>query len=185
MKQKTQDYIKAWGVKDVPVAQLLTGKFAIGAYPAFALLAWTKARPNNWPLVAIHLKLLEEDLTRTIGTLALAMPFTPKTERHVCCFLEDLGWDGRAWPVKDHGWPEDTEEGNSLLDILRAIKLGATLTFPPQEQGTPVLTVPVLSRTKVYSLAPFDDEPPVPRHLEALRQFAAEPKPFVSDWNPK
>jgi hypothetical protein len=100
----------------------------------------------------------------------------------VCQFLEHLGWDGRVWPYKDHGWPETTEEEEVLLALLRTAKLGATLTFPPQAPGTPALLIPILDRSKPYSVFPFPYETPLPRRLEELRILANDTTPFKSDW---
>ena len=179
---QTIEFTRAWGVKDVPTATVSNGTVRPGTYPAFALLAWVEQRKASWPVVGLQLTLLRHDMTSTIGGLTMGLPLTPKSERHVCCLLQDLGWDGRVWPYKDHGWPEDTPEGDGLLRLLRAAKLGATLTFPhDSEKGTPTVSFPVLKRSGTFSVAPFGEEI-VPRHLDALRTLAANPTPFRSDW---
>lgn len=179
---QTQEYIRAWGIKDVPTAHVEHGKIPMGSHPAFALLGWVEQRKVGWPVVGLRLTVLTRELDKAIGALTMGLPLTPKSERHVCCFLQDLGWDGRVWPYKDHGWPEGTEEESALVSLLRTAKLGATLTFPSDpEKGTPTVKVPVTKRASTYSVAPFGDVI-VPKHLETLRSLAANPTPFVSDW---
>lgn len=179
--QQTKAYIQQWGVRAVPVGTVIHGKLPVGEHPMFALLAWIERQPNR-PVVGMQLTILSEDLDQVIGAFTLGLPLTPRSERHVCHFLERLGWDGRVWPYKDHGWPEGLEEEQGLIGLLKKAKLGATLTFPPQAAGTPVIKIPVLNRTKPFAVAPYPDETPAPRQLEALRALALDPKPFQSDW---
>lgn len=181
LKDTTNQYLEAWGTKHVPTAEVVVGKLPIREYSVFALLGWVEQRPNTWPIVGVRLTVLSKEFDSIRGALNMGLPLTPQTERHVCGFLEDLGWDGRVWPWKDHGWPEATEHETSILDILRGAKMGATLTFPPQEIGTPTVNVPVLHSKKPYSVAPFR-EGYVPKHLETLRTIAANPVAFRSDW---
>jgi hypothetical protein len=178
----TQEFTRQWGVRDVPTAEVAHGKLFLDEYPMFALLAWVQQRKATWPVVGLRLSVLTKESDRVIGGLTMGMPLTPNSERHVSRILEELGWDGRIWPHKDHEWPEGTEDEPGLLTLLRTAKLGATLTFPPQPEGTPTVTIPVLKRSGVYSVAPFSEGPVVPRHLETLRSLAANPTPFKSDW---
>jgi hypothetical protein len=180
---RTNEFIRAWGVKDIPTASVSHGTIRPGIYPAFALLAWVEQRKAGWPVVGLRLTLLaQHELDKPIGGLTMGLPLTPKSERHVCCLLQDLGWDGRCWPYKDHGWPEGTEDEDGLLRLLRTSKLGATLTFPSDpEKGTPTVQIPILQRSGPFSIAPFG-EVLVPRYLETLRDLAANPTPFKSDW---
>jgi len=179
---RTQDFIRQWGLRDVPTAEVAHGKLPLGEYPMFALLAWVQQRKATWPVVGLQLSVLNKESDRVVGGLTMGLPLTPSSERHVCRLLEELGWDGRVWPYKDHEWPEGTEDEKGLLSLLRTAKLGATLTFPPHPEGTPTVMIPVLKRSGVYSVAPFLEGPVMPRHLEALRSLAANPTPFVSDW---
>jgi hypothetical protein len=183
--QATQEFTRLWGAKEVPTAEVAHGKFALGEYQMFSLLAWVQQRKATWPVVGVRLAVLNQEGTGVAGAITLGLPMTPNSERHVCRFLEELGWDGRVWPHKDHGWPEGTEDEAGLLTLLRTAKLGATLTFPPQAQGTPTVLVPILKRKGVYQVAPFTEGPVVPRHLEALRSLAANPSMFESDWGKK
>lgn len=180
--QLTKDFIKAWGASEVPTASLVHGKLPIGEYAAFALLAWIEQRKNGLPIVGMQLTVLGAELDEVAGSVTMGLPLSPTTERHVCCFLEDLGWDGRCWPYRDHGWPEGGEDEPGLLSLLKRAKLGATLTFPPHAQGTPTVLIPVFHRTRPFSVAPFYHVPPVPTHLENLRSLAIDPIPFKSDW---
>lgn len=180
----TQEFTRLWGVKDIPTAEVAHGKFSVGDYPMFVLLAWVQQRQATWPIVGARLSVLNRESTAVIGGLTIGLPLTPNSERHVCRFLEELGWDGRVWPHRDHGWPEGTEDEAGLLGLLRTAKLGSTLTFPPQPLGTPTVIVPVLKRKGVFRVAPFPEGPVVPRHLETLRSFAADPTAFKSDWGP-
>jgi hypothetical protein len=177
----TQEYLKVWGAKEMPVAEVTHGKVYIGDHPAFALVGWITQQGVGWPAVGLQMTLLTPEMDKAIGGLSLGLPLSPKTERHVCCLLQDLGWDGRVWPYKDHGWPEGTNDEPGLLRLLKVAKLGATLTFPTQEKGTPTVKIPVLKRSGTFMVAPFG-EVLVPRHLEALRSLAADPTPFKSDW---
>jgi hypothetical protein len=178
---RTNEFIRAWGVKEVPTASVSHGTVRPGVYPAFAMLAWVEQRKVGWPVVGVRLTLLQHGLDKPAGGLTMGLPLTPKSERHVCCFLQDLGWDGRCWPYKDHGWPEGTPDEDGLLRLLKAAKLGATLTFPSDpEKGTPTVRIPVLQRSGTFSVAPFGEV--IPRHLDALRTLAANPTPFKSDW---
>lgn len=179
---RTKDFIQAWGANEVPTAVLAHGKLPIGDYAAFALLGWIQQSKNGWPVVGMQLTMLRDNLDEVAGSLTMGLPLSPKTERHVCCLLEDLGWDGRCWPYRDHGWPEGGEDEPGLLSLLKRSKLGATLTFPSQAQGTPTVRIPILHKTKPFSVAPFYRVPPVPRHLESLRALAVDPIPFKSDW---
>lgn len=183
---KTQEFIRLWGKKEMPVAQVNHGKILLGDHPAFALLGWVEQRRVGWPVVGLRLSVLNplsptSKEAEVIGGITIGLPLSPKTEYHVCGFLEDLGWDGRVWPYKDHGWPEGTEDEAGLVSLLRSANMGSTLTFPPQALGTPTVKVPVLSTKKPFMVAPFDDAP-MPRHVFALRDLAANPHPFVSDW---
>jgi hypothetical protein len=180
--QQTKDYIQAWGVQDVPTASVSHGKFPLGRYHAFALLGWVKQRKANWPVIGLQLTVLEQGGIKAIGGLTMGLPITPKSDRQVCLFLEDLGWDGRVWPYKDHGWPEGMEEEPGLLSLLRTAKLGATLTFPPCAQGTPTVSIPVHHRSKPFSVAPFVEQFSDPQYLNELRLLANDPTPFASDW---
>lgn len=180
---QTQEYIRAWGIKDVPTATVEYGKIPLGDHPAFALLGWVEQRKTGWPVVGLRLTVLNQTLDKAIGSVTMGLPLTPKSERHVCCLLQDFGWDGRVWPYKDHGWPEGTTEEAGLASLLKTAKLGATLTFPSDpEKGTPTVRLPVLKLKGTFSVAPFGDVT-IPRHLEALRSLAADPTPFVSDWS--
>lgn len=179
---QTQEYIRIWGAKDVPTATVSHGTLRPGLHPAFALLAWVEQRKVGWPVVGMRLTVLTHGMDEACGGITMGLPLTPKSERHVCCLLQDLGWDGRVWPYKDHGWPEGTEDEQGLLKLLRASKLGATLTFPPQASGTPTVKIHVAKRSGPFQVAPFGDVI-VPRYLDALRTLAADPTPFKSDWS--
>jgi hypothetical protein len=182
---RTQEFIKHWGKADMPTARVSHGTVPPGDYPAFALLGWVEQRKVGWPVVGLRMTLLNLEMNRSVGGLTMGIPLTPKSERHVCCLLQDLGWDGRVWPYKDHGWPEGAAEEMDLLGLLRAAKLGATMTFlSDPEKGTPTVRMPVLKRSGSFMVAPFGDEI-LPRHLEALRSLAADPTPFKSDWDIK
>lgn len=166
----------------MPTAQVSHGHPYLGTHQAFALLGWVEQRRNGWPRVGLRMTLLGEDLETVTGGITMGLPLTPDTERRVCCFLEDLGWDGRVWPYEDHGWPEKTEDESGLLGLLKAANLGATLTFPPQAQGTPVVSIPIKDRKRPFRVMPFGPPNETPRYLETLRNLASNPKPFVSDW---
>lgn len=181
--QQTEEYIKAWGAKEVPIALVRSGRIQPGHYRCFPVFGWVKQRQADWPVVGVHLAILPLNAEKTIGALSMDLPLTPKTERNVCAFLQDLCWDGRVWPYKDHGWPEGTEEEQDLLKLLRTVKLGATMTFPTDpEKGTRIVRIPVLHGKKKFHVAPFGTEVPVPRFMDELRDLAANPHPFVSDW---
>jgi hypothetical protein len=182
--KKTQEFIKHWGKPHVPTARVSHGTLAPQDYPGFALLGWVEQRRVGWPVVGLRLTLLNSTRTKAVGGLTMGIPLTPVSERHVCCLLQDLGWDGRVWPYKDHGWPEDSPAAAELLSLLRTVKLGATMTFPEGEDGTPTVCIPVLKRSGAFQVAPFSDTI-VPRYLEALRSLAADPTPFKSDWEKK
>jgi len=167
----------------IPTAQVSHGSPYLGQHHAFALLGWVEQRSNGWPVVGLQMTLLQMDLQTVAGGLTMGLPLTPETERRVCCFLEDLGWDGRVWPYQDSGWPEGTEDELGLLQLLRTAKLGATLTFPPQLQGTPTISIPIKHRKKSFQVVPFGPPNQAPRHLETLRTLASNPKPFLSDWS--
>jgi hypothetical protein len=113
--------------------------------------------------------------------MLLSMPFTPKTERHVCALVENLGWDGRIWPHEDHGWPEGTEQEAAMIEVLKAADVGATLTFPPTDEGSPMVKIHVAQRSGLFLTAPFYGTP-MPQHLQTLRDLGADPSPFRSDW---
>jgi len=181
---KTQEFIHQWGARDVPVAETAYGRVPVGEHSMFALLAWVQQRRDTWPIVGVRLAVLNKQKDKAIDGLTMGMPLTPNSERHVCRFLEELGWDGRVWPYQDHGWPEGTDHEQEFLNLLRTSRLGATLTFPSRPEGCPAVMVPVLKRSGTYTVAPFSDGPVVPRHLETLRTLAANPKPFESDWGP-
>lgn len=179
---KTQEFIRSWGKPEMPTAQVVHGRVSIGEYPTFALLGWVEQRPHGWPVVGLRVSVLEDE-SKVIGGMTLGLPLSPKTEYQVCCLLEDFGWDGRVWPYRDHGWPEGGEDEAGLLGLLRTAKLGATLTFPPHpEFGTPTVKLPVFHSKKPFLVAPFGDGPVVPRYIFQLRDLAANPTPFVSDW---
>lgn len=182
----TEAYRLQWGAEYLPTAAVTHGKFpAIDSYPCFAILGWVEPRQNSWPIVGLHLSVLNHALDKVIGGLNLGVPLAPLTERHVSCLLEDLGWDGRIWPHDDHGWPEGTEEEAGLSSLLKKAKMGCTLTFPPQAQGTPTVQIPLLTTkpNKAFAVAPFVDAPKVPKLLEVLRKLAVDPSPFKSDWD--
>jgi len=179
--QRTQDYIKAWGRKDVPTAVVVDGAVRPGIYPAFVVLGWTASRKKHWPVVILRLALLSKTMAKSVGGLLMSLPFNPKTERHVCSLLQDFGWDGRVWPYKDEGWPAGTPDEDQIIKLLKTENLGATFTFPADpEKGIITLRVPVKKRRGPYAVALFDKV--LPKYLETLRELTADPAPFVSDW---
>lgn len=177
----TKQYLKAWGKKDTPTGYITDGDVRPGQYQGLALVGWTLERPNRWPVVILRLALLKSN-NQSHGGMLLSMPFTPKTERHVCGLVEGLGWDGRVWPYKDHGWPEGTDQEEPMLTLLKSIDIGATLTFPPSGEGSPTVKVNVAQRAGVFSTAPFYGTA-MPKLLQDLRELAADPSPFKSDWS--
>lgn len=111
----------------------------------------------------------------------MGLPLSQKTEEHVCGLLLNLGWDGRVWPHKDHGWPEGTGDEASILGLLKNAKIGATLTFRSDpEKGAKTVQVYVAKSHHPFHTAPFRGT--TSEHLAALRALAADPTPFKSDW---
>jgi len=182
--KKAQEFLKLWGPKSMPTAKVVHGYVRPGRYPAFGLMAWVESR-NGWPVVGIQLAILRPELDRQTGGMVMSLPLLPKTERQVCGFLQELGWDGRVWPHRDHGWPEGTPDEASLLGLLKSAKLGATLTFPSvPDKGIPTVQVYVERSKGTFHIAPFEEETASTeiKHLDALRALAADPSPFKSDW---
>ena len=179
MDEITRQFVNEWGSNEVPTAKVVHGKVRPGPYYVFALLGWLEAR-RRWPVVGLRLALLQDD--KNVGAVNMGLPLTPKTERHVCGFLQDLGWDGRVWPHKDHGWPEGTHDELNVIGLLRTANLGSTLTFVPNENGEiPTVLMDVAKNRVPFLTAPFHGT--VPKHLEALRALASDRTPFTSDWD--
>jgi hypothetical protein len=178
---KTKAFVKLWGSGDVPTAQVSHGSLRPGTYPAFALLGWLEAR-KGWPIVGLRLALVPEHQRTEQTGLTMGLVVSPKTERHVCSLLQDLGWDGRVWPYKDHGWPEGTQDETPMLGLLKTAKLGATLVFRPDpEKGVPTVPIWVGRRNGPFLTAPFGEITTV-KYLEELRALATDQTPFKSDW---
>jgi hypothetical protein len=177
---KTAQYLRAWGSKDTPTGVLTDGKVRPGTYPAFAVMGWTEELHNRWPAVVLRLALMQRQSEVVIGGMFLYMPFSPRSERHVCATLERLGWDGRIWPHKDHGWPEGHDEEGTILELLQKAELGATLTFPNDPNvGIPAIPIYVGKRVGcgTFHTAPYH-EAPMPKHLETIRQLTKDNSPF-------
>ena len=176
----TKQYLNTWGPKDTPRGLITEGSLRPGFYPGFALLGFVQERENDWPVVLVHAALMKG---KTLGGgMLLSMPFNPRTERAVCWLLENLGWDGRLWPYKDHGWPEGTPDEAHFAELLKKVDVGASFTFPADpEKGTPTLRMYVGKRNGAFHTAPFYGTP-MPQHLEALRELVKDPIPFKSDW---
>jgi len=180
MKDKrTEEYLKVWGSQNMPTACVTEGSIRVGLYPTFVLLGWVEPH-HLGPIVALRLAILSKTMNNSIGGMVLSLPCNSMTERHVCSLLQDFGWDGRVWPYKDHGWPEGTPNEEQLLALLKKANLGATLTFPSTDEGTPVYHMPVKKKKDSYMVAPFGNI--VPKHLDMLRELTNNPAPFKSDW---
>lgn len=181
MDKRTRDFLKLWGPQEMPTATVSNGVIRPGTYPAFAMLGWVESGPGGWPSIGLLLALRRSEVSRQAGTLTMGLPLCPKTERHVCGLLQDLGWDGRVWPYKDHGWPEGTADEQPLLQLMKNGKIGATFTFPSDpDKGVPVIPVHVAKIRDTFHTAPFSET--LPRYLDELRAYGTDPAPFKSDW---
>ena len=182
--EKTRDYLRVWGRRETPTAQVTGGKVNPGTYRGLATLGWM-AHQGPVPVCGVHFLVLQNQAYTPMATLSLAMPVTKKTELHINSFLHYVGWDGRVWPFDDDGgWPgKDTADAKNLRDFLMKTKMGSTLTFPAEaEKGARLITLPIVKRSAPFPLALFepvpDDEPAPVEHLERFRDLCKDPSPF-------
>jgi hypothetical protein len=184
--KRTREYLKKWGRREVPTAQITGGKCAPGTYRCLPVLGWIERR-GTVPVVGVHFLVLYHQGETVKANLSIAFPVTKLTELHVNSFLCLIGWDGRVWPYDgDKGWPEGSEEDAAQLRaLLKKLgpKVGSTLTFPPKpELGAPLLNLPIVKSLSPYPLAPFEplpegaDSPVV--HLERFRALCEDCSPF-------
>jgi len=171
------------GAECVPVAHVSGGAInSLEPHYMYPLVGWVMQRPSGWPSCMLYMSVLGLNSTTPMGTLTLSMPIGPLSERHVCRLLEDFGWDGRCWPSNhgDSDWPSNTEDQGPLSEMLRLSNLGATLTFPPKEQGNPTILIDVSSTILPYTVHPYRLEvgPPEVTYLEELRTLASHPEVF-------
>ena len=184
---RTREYLRKWGPREVPTAQVTGGEVSPGMYRSVPCLGWIE-RQGPLAVCGVHFLLMRNQEFRPIATLSLAMPVTKNTELHVNSFLHALNWDGRVWPYDgDKGWPENSEEDceniKGLLGKL-ATRVGSTLTFPPSDLGASMLRLNVVKRSSPYPLAPFE---PLPEeietspviHLARFRELCKDPSPFA------
>lgn len=179
---KTRKFMERWGRREVPTAQVAGEPIKPGDYGAFALLGWVEAKDGT-AIVGLQMAVLKEDPLTNMGLITIGMPVTPKTELHVNALLQSLGWDGRVWPYKDHGWPEGTDDEQQVVALVSQAELGCTLTFVPDpEQGAPMIPIHITKSRDPFPLAPFELEiTEQPQHLEALRDLIDDPSPFAPD----
>lgn len=186
--QKTREYLKKWGRREVPTAQITGGTCTPGIYRGLPILGWIERKEGVLPVVGIHFLVLLNHSADVKASLALALPVTKNTELLVNSFLAHLGWDGRVWPYDgDGGWPEgDTDEDVTQIKALfnRVVPpIGATLTFPSKPNARVIERLPVLKRNAPYPWAPFEPVPeeaegsPI-QHLTRFRELCADPSPF-------
>ena len=180
---KTRKFIADWGRREVPTAQVAAGSsIKPGDYRAFAILGWVEKHAGA-AIVGLQMVVIQEQPFKNKGILTLGCPITPKTDLYVNALLQTLGWDGRVWPYKDHGWPEGTDDEAQVVALVNQAKLGCTLTFAPDpEKGmVPMIPVHIAKSKEPFPLAPFEeiDSPPV--HLEAFRALIADPSPFAPE----
>ena len=187
--EKTREYLKKWGRREVPTAQITGGDITPGTYRGLATLGWIERKQGILPVVGVHFLVLMNQSYTPKATLSLALPVTKNTELLVNSFLHYVGWDGRVWPYDgDGGWPENSEEDAEQVKVMLsrvAPPIGSTLTFPSRpELGAPLITLPVLKRTAPYPWAPFepvsedrDAEAPV-THLTRFRELCQDSSPF-------
>jgi len=179
---KTRKFIETWGRREVPTAQVAGDPIKPGDYSAFALLGWVEAKAGA-AIVGLQMAVLKEEPLTNMGLITIGMPVTPKTELHVNALLQSLGWDGRLWPYKDHGWPEGTEDEGQVVALISQAQLGCTLTFAPDpDQGQPMIPIHIAKSRDPFPLAPFELEvTEAPPHMEFLRDLIDDPSPFEPD----
>jgi hypothetical protein len=184
--ERTREFLRKWGRREVPTAQVTGGEVTPGTYRAMPFLAWMERR-GPVALCGMHFILVHNQAWTPFGALSMAMPVSKNTELHINSFLHLVGWDGRVWPYDgDGGFPEDSpDDAAQLKEMLRKVKIRSTLTFPPTggPGGARVLTVNVLKRSSPFPFAPFEplpegSDPPVV-HLERFRELCKDPSPFA------
>lgn len=188
--EKTRDYLKKWGRREVPTAQVQGGTIAPGMHQGFAAVGWIERRQGIMPFVGVHFMVLTKNTQepKPLGTLSLGLPVTKTTELLVNSFLHYLGWDGRVWPFdEDGGWPTESKLDAAQIRIMLSRvspPVGSTLTFPSDpEKGMKVVPIPVFKRHSPYPWAPFE---PVPEeegapavHLARFRELCQDPYQFA------
>jgi hypothetical protein len=181
--KKTRDYLKKWGRREVPTAQVTGGSLTPGQFRGFATLGWIESQ-GVFPVVGIRFLVIGREGFKPLATVSVALPVTKNTELLINGFLHYVGWDGRVWPSDgDGGWPDTSKEDPEQIKIMlqRVIPpIGSTFTFPPP---TKIIPIPILKRTAPYPWAPFE---PVPEeestpvdHLARFRALCMDPSPFA------
>lgn len=181
MDATTRKFLESWGRRETPTAQVTGNPIKPGKYRAFAILGWVEKK-HGAAIVGLQMIVVRETPFENMGTITVGLPVTPKTELYVNALLQTLGWDGRIWPYKDHGWPEGTSDEEQVVALVQQAELGCTMTFVPDpEQGLPMIPMHIAKAQEPFPLAPFTeiDSPPV--HLKAFRELVADPSPFAPD----
>lgn len=186
----------------LPVGQIKSDPIK-GDFQALPLFGWVSQRAEvKTPLVMLTTLLMRSSTDPTpAGTLNIELPVFPETELATLAFLEELGWDGRAWPIDD-GWPTgDVNHEEMIIALMDQALLRATLTFPPNEKlGARTFPVSVQRAQGPFLMPPLSEPRPtyvrqgsgertIPwtpdeKKLERLRQLCADPKAFHRPMQP-
>lgn len=174
----------------LPVGQIKSDPIK-GDFQALPLFGWVSQRAEvKTPLVMLTTLLMRSSTDPTpAGTLNIELPIFPETELATLALLEELGWDGRVWPIDD-GWPTgDVNHEEMIIALMDQALLRATLTFPPnEERGARTFPVSVQRAQGPFSMPPLPELPPSwtpdERKLERLRQLCADPKVFHRPMQP-
>ena len=172
--------------RHLPVGKIVTSPIK-GDFLTIPMLGWIAIRAKvNTPLVmiaALLFRSVEDPKPR--GTIHIELPVFDETLQATVAALERYGWDGRAWP-EDEGWPSvegesgPNEDEKNLLNMIEAVELKATLTFPPNDKGNAAQAVSVQRARGPFLMPPLPepDEPPNPDLVKRLEELCKKPGIF-------
>lgn len=183
-KVKRDPETKGLDHRKLPVGQVMTAPLK-GEFRGLPLFGWVAMRAKtDTPLVMLAFLLMREveGELRPRGTLQVETPiFEGETDLPSVALLEQLGWDGRVWPVDD-GWPSGTTDEEQVLMCMDQASLRATLTFPPGEQGHAMIPLNVQRAQGPFLMPPWEEptEEPSQALVDKLRRICEDPKLYFA-----
>lgn len=182
-KIKRDPETKGLDHRKLPVGQVMTQPLK-GEFRGLPLFGWVAMRAKtDTPLVMLGILLMREveGELRPRGTLQIENPIFEDTELPTVALLEQLGWDGRVWPIDD-GWPQGEADEEQVLALMEQAGLRATMTFPPGEQGHAMIPLNVQRAQGPFLMPPWEEPTQEPSQylVDKLRLICGDPKLYFA-----